>query len=80
MGYRACMQTIGTAVAAAMLGVGASTLRTWRTRGIGPAYALVAGRVVYDAAVIAAYVHEPRKRGRKKGGKNRPKPEHVAVP
>lgn len=61
---------IDTREAARRLGVGASTLRTWRTRGIGPAYVRDAGTVLYDEAVIAAYVHQPRKPGRPKGSRD----------
>lgn len=71
---------LGTADAANVLGVTPGTMRMWRTRGVGPQWYVRGGAVVYVADEIASYVHQPRKRGRKRGGKNRPKPGHAAAP
>lgn len=70
---------IGAHEAAAMLGVAPCTLRKWRALGIGPAFEWREGRARYDEAVIAAYVHHPRKPGRPKGAKDsRPRERRAA--
>lgn len=61
---------IGAHEAARRLGVTPSALRKSRARGTGPAYEWQDGRALYDEAVIAAYVHQPRKPGRPMGAKD----------
>lgn len=50
-------ELIDTPTAAKRLGLRPATLNTWRTRGIGPAWVKVGGRLVrYRADVIDAYI------------------------
>lgn len=61
---------IGAHEAARRLGVTPAAMRRWRALGMGPPYEWHDGRARYDEAVIAAYVHQPRKPGRPKGAKD----------
>lgn len=47
----------------AWLRVPAATLRWWRHQGAGPASYKLGRRVVYDRAVVAAWLDEQRRRG-----------------
>lgn len=46
--------------AAAALGVKPATLKTWRWRGVGPAFVRVNGAIRYDPVDIAVYLGERR--------------------
>lgn len=61
---------IGAHEAARRLGVTPAAMRRWRALGMGPPYEWQDGRARYDEAVIAAYVHAPRKPGRPKGSRD----------
>lgn len=41
---------------AALLRVRVSTLRAWRSRGKGPSYVKIGGRILYRRAVVEEYV------------------------
>jgi DNA-binding transcriptional MerR regulator len=43
--------------AAEILGRPESTLRYWRSMGVGPAWIKVEGRVLYDEADLLEYIH-----------------------
>lgn len=58
----AAIKLVPTVTAAAYLGVTTETLRSWRRRGIGPAYVRIAGADCRDQN------HEWREWGAKKGG------------
>lgn len=45
---------------ASLLGVGMSTLRTWRLARQGPPYRKQVGRIVYDAADVAEWLEKTR--------------------
>lgn len=47
-----------TAEAAAFMGVGYSTMKNWRTEGIGPRYAKIGSTVLYRPADLDAYLEE----------------------
>jgi len=48
------------AAAAARIGVTPGTLAKWRSAGIGPAYYVVAGRIIYNETDCDAYVEAGR--------------------
>jgi predicted site-specific integrase-resolvase len=48
------------AAAAARVGVTPGTLAKWRSAGVGPAYYVVAGRIIYNQSDLDAYVEARR--------------------
>jgi predicted site-specific integrase-resolvase len=46
--------------AATRIGVTPGTLAKWRSAGTGPAYYVVAGRIIYDERELDAYVESCR--------------------
>lgn len=71
--------TIVTEHAAQIIGVTPGCLRVWRHRGIGPSYEMRGGFAYYDRREVNRFAQIPRPRGRKPGGKNRPKAEIQAA-
>ena len=51
-------QLVNTEEASRLLNRPPTTLKRWRYEGVGPDWIEIEGRVMYDVAVLLAYVHQ----------------------
>ena len=61
-------QLVSEAVVSSFLGIAVPTLRTWRSRDIGPPYKKIMGAVRYDLAEVNAWAESGSKQP---GGRRR---------